>query len=90
MPSTSISASPPEICLGESVIFTGVGADAYLWPDGIIDGSPYFPTETGDLPFAVTGTDDETGCSSTASISITVYDSPLISVSASELEICEG
>lgn len=70
--STSVDTDIVEICLGDSIIFYGIGTDSYTWDMGITDGIPYTPTETGTETYTVTGTDDETGCSAMASIDVTV------------------
>ena len=89
-PEITVSASPMEICAGESVVFTGAGADAFVWEDGIVDGIAYVIDDTGDIEYTATGTDTETGCSNTASVIITVHDSPIVGATATTTEFCFG
>lgn len=78
-----------EFCEGGSVMLTSTASDAYLWdPNGettqsiVVDAS-------GDYSVTVT---DENGCEGTSNVvSVTVYDLPEVTVSASgPLEFCEG
>lgn len=78
------------ICLGESFVLYGSGADTYIWEDGIIDGEPFTPLESGDVTYIVEGFDIETGCSNTASVTITVHEAPTVSATATSTEICFG
>jgi gliding motility-associated-like protein len=61
------------ICVGESAILTASGADSYVWDNGVVQGQPFFPTETGD--YMVTGSSAE-GCSSTDQLTVTVIEIP--------------
>ena len=90
IPLVTVSASPMAICLGESIIFTGSGADTYSWDGGILDGIPYTPAATGELEFSVSGTDSETGCSSSAALTVTVNAIPEVDIIASTTELCFG
>lgn len=90
LPIVTASASPMEICLGESIVFTGAGADLYLWDGGIFDGVAFAPDEIGDITYSVTGTDAETGCENTASVTVTVHEIPIVGATASATEICLG
>ncbi|WP_070137210.1 T9SS type B sorting domain-containing protein [Crocinitomix algicola] len=78
------------ICLGESFIFSGEGADYYEWDSGIIDGEPYTPDETGVFAHFVTGYNETTGCSSSDYIYVTVQASPEVEIMDIDTEICEG
>jgi hypothetical protein len=71
LPEVTAEVSDNEICLGEEVVFTGSGAETYLWdPAVVIDGDAYAPVETGI--YTVLGTDDN-GCENTATVEVTVY-----------------
>lgn len=89
-PTVLALASPMEICAGESIVFTGSGADSYSWDGGITDGLAFIPTETGELEFTVTGTNSETGCISTSSVIVTVFENPIVTATASITELCFG
>lgn len=89
VPDVTASADLLEICLGESVILTGGGATTYTWDMGATDGIPFTPAATGTFTFTVTGT--TAGCSSTATIDVTVIDCE-IGVADFEFDnnICQG
>ncbi|MFT5823072.1 MAG: gliding motility-associated-like protein [Crocinitomix sp.] len=90
MPAVIAIASPMEICAGESIVFTGSGADIYSWDGGITDGLAFIPAETGELEFTVTGTNLETGCINTNSVIVSVYEHPTVIISATATELCLG
>jgi gliding motility-associated-like protein len=89
-PAVIALASPMEICAGESIVFTGSGADIYSWDGGITDGLAFIPTETGELEFTVTGTNLETGCVNTNSVLVSVHEHPTVIISATATELCLG
>lgn len=63
--------SPAIVCAGGSVTLNGGGATSYTWTDGVntpTDGVAFFPSASST--YTVTGT--STGCSSTATIAVTV------------------
>ena len=76
------------ICLGENTILTASGGNTYVWsPNGETSSSiTVFPTS--NTTYSVTGTDAD-GCSSSATIDITVNTVPTASISASS-SICSG
>ena len=65
-----------EICLGQTIIFTGGGADTYEWDMGVEDGDEFEPLTTGVDTYTVTGT-SEFGCVNTASVDVTVSPLPI-------------
>jgi hypothetical protein len=78
LPTVSASVDNDEICIGNSVVLTGGGADTYVWdPAAIEDGEAYEPAAEGSYTFTVIGT-DEWGCTDEASVSVTV--NPEISI----------
>ncbi|MFT5821148.1 MAG: hypothetical protein ACI8ZM_002397 [Crocinitomix sp.] len=89
LPDITIAASDSAICVGDSMILTGEGADFYSWDLAmIVDGEAFFPSE-GINTYTLTGT-DENGCINTAAIEITVYELPVINILASSSDICYG
>mgnify|MGYP005988529475 FL=1 len=54
LPTTEANADKDIICLGESVILFGTGADNYSWNNGVVDSVPFSPTET--KMYVLTGT----------------------------------
>jgi hypothetical protein len=90
LPEVTASVDEDEICIGESIVLTGGGADEYEWfPIEIEDGEDYTP-EVGEYTYTVIGTDDETGCENTAEVDVTVYDLPEVTATATDEEICLG
>lgn len=90
LPVVTASVDFDEICIGESVIFTGGGADEYDWDViGVTDGVPYEPADIGTVTYTVTGS-NFTGCESTATIDVTVHDLPPVVATVSDIEICIG
>lgn len=82
--------SHASVCSGNTVVFTGSGANTYTWTGGAVNGTPYTaPVETASttIAFTVTGTDTNQ-CSNSASISITVNTLPSIIVSSTT--VCSG
>ena len=88
-PTVIANASQTEICLGDSVTFTGSGADSYTWDNGVTDNTTFTPTATGTVTYTVTGTDTN-GCVNTATIDVTVNELPTVIANASQTEICIG
>ncbi len=90
LPDVTASVDEAEICIGESVVLTGGGADEYEWfPGDIEDGEAYTP-EIGAYTYTVIGTDDETGCENVAEVDVTVHDLPEVVATATDEEICLG
>ena len=89
LPTISASVSQSEICLGDSVIFKGNGADSYTWDNGIIDDEEFIPTTTGTFTYTVTGTNTN-GCENTAAVLLTINELPTVTASVSQSEICLG
>ncbi len=70
------------ICPGDSVVFTGTGADSLLvWDNGVVDGTPFAPTATGD--FTLTGW-DSTGCSNTSIVNVVVNTPPTATITGTD------
>lgn len=90
LPVVTATAVPSEICLGESITFTGGGADLYVWDGGVADGVPFTPTAAGAFTFTVVGTLAATGCENIETVDITVYPNPVVTATATPAEICMG
>lgn len=90
LPAVTAIVDDPDICLGESAIFTGGGADTYSWDMGVTDGVAFTPGAAGTDTYTVTGTDAITGCENTATVDLTVYDLPTVTATAAPTEICLG
>jgi len=72
------------ICAGQSVTLQAAGAYTYVWDNGVINGVPFTPTQSGT--YTVVGT-DVNGCSSSAQNIITLQ-TP--SASNQTISICSG
>lgn len=77
LPTITIQASSTEICEGEELTLTAIGATSYSWTGGVTNGVPFTPFATTN--FDVIG-EDANGCSSSASITITVNELPTTSL----------
>ncbi|MDA7804227.1 glycine-rich protein, partial [Crocinitomix sp.] len=88
-PTVIAGVSGAAICDGSSVVFSGSGADTYVWDMGVVDGTPFTPAGLGTVTYTVIGY-DETGCDGTASVDVTVNPVPSVTASVSSDEICEG
>jgi hypothetical protein len=90
LPDVTASVDDDEICIGETIVLTGGGADEYEWfPLEIEDGEDYTP-DVGEYTYTVIGTDDETGCENTAEVEVSVYDLPEVVATVTDEEICLG
>ncbi len=89
LPSTSITTSNETICNGESSILMASGADFYSWSHNLGTGLSQMVSPTSTTTYTVTGY-FANGCSSTASIQITVNPIPYIIINASNNPICFG
>ncbi len=90
VPLVTASASTTEVCLGESIVFTGAGADTYAWDGGVTNGVAYTPVAAGIATYTVTGTTAASGCSNTATVTVTVNPNPVVGASATSIEVCYG
>ena len=89
-PDVTLTVSPEEICLGETVTYTLTGdADSYVWSEpGIIDGEPYTPSDLGLFSVEVTGSTGS--CSNSSIADITVHAVPEASFLLDPLDYCIG
>jgi hypothetical protein len=87
LPEISIEASGNEICSGNSVLLTAVGAVSYMWQENILNGIAFIPDQSST--YHVIGT-DANNCSSNAEINIEVNPSPVITIILSDDSLCLG
>ena len=87
LPVVTANASDVEICIGDSVLLTGSGANTYTWDNGVIDGDSVGPTV--QTTYTVTG-EDGNGCIDTNSVTIDVNSLPNVVANASSSSICPG
>jgi gliding motility-associated-like protein len=87
LPSVTTSVLPNDsVCAGSSIALSGNGANTYTWSGGISNNAPFAITNSNT--YTVTGT-NANGCSSTASISITVHPLPII-IANGPNAVCSG
>ena len=89
LPVVSASTSTSTICNGDPAQLNASGASTYAWDNGVGAGAAQTVTPAQTTTYTVTGT-DANGCSDNSSVTVTVEDEPVISVSAASFEICEG
>jgi len=81
------------VCIGSSIPLTASGASTYYWSPSTglssTTGSPVFASPTSDITYVVVGT-DANGCTTSASISITVHPLPSSSFTADNFEACQN
>lgn len=88
LPSITITASSPSVCVGDPAVFTASGASTYTWnPTWVINGMP--TVNYGNGPFTVTAT-DANGCVNTNTVNFTEYPLPSITAASSSSAICSG
>lgn len=90
-PDLTVGIDPPApvVCRGDSVSLTATGADTYLWQPGGNTQPALTLLPQGPVSYTVTGA-DATGCTGSATVSVTVSDPPLEGVSGSPASICRG
>lgn len=76
-----------EVCDGEEVILSALGALNYAWSGGVNNGVPFTPP-VGQFIFSVTGT-DANGCTNTDQVMVTVNPNPVVNAGPDQ-EVCEG
>ena len=87
--SIAVTALPATICLGQSTVLTGAGANTYSWMPGSLSGTTINVTPATTTTYSVTGT-TSTGCSGTTSLTVSVNPIPIITASALPANICNG
>jgi hypothetical protein len=90
LPTVTASSSLVQVCAGNSITLSGLGANTYTWTGGVINNSAFVPVTT--TTYSVNGTNTLTGCTSTnnAFITVTVNARPTVSLTASNLVVCLG
>ncbi len=86
-PSVIANANPASLCIGDSTVLFGSGANTYSWSGGVTNNVYFTPTTT--TIYTVTGT-DAFGCSNTSSVNVIVNQLPNIIANANPNPVCEG
>lgn len=85
VPTMTLSASSPSICIGKTVTLTATGALTYTWGGGIANGGTVIPS--GTTSYSVSGTN---ACgTSTSAITVTATPIP-VGLSATPTLVCAG
>ena len=87
LPNVTANASATTACAGDGIIFTGSGATTYVWTGGVTDNAVFNPATTDT--YTVTGT-DVNGCTSTASVTVTVNALPVVDATVDLSSVCSG
>jgi PKD repeat protein len=90
LPSLTIQASESIICVGNSTSLTASGANTYVWDAGLGTNATISVSPTVTTTYSVTGTNSQTACSNTASVTIQVTDQLNLTIQASQNEVCAG
>lgn len=93
-PSLSVTASPAEICQGESTnlnaaVSGGSAPYTYNWDNGLGGGANHFVTPSDTITYSVTVTDDH-GCTVAGSTTVNVLDLPVPTATATPTVLCEN
>jgi hypothetical protein len=89
LPVISISASNSIICIGESALLTANGADTYSWSSNSTN-NPISVSPLTNTSYTVIGTETLSGCTNTSVQNVLVNPLPVVTASASEVEVCSG
>jgi hypothetical protein len=86
--SLTVNQSTTAVCSGQSATLTANGAVTYTWSNGLMFQSiPVTPTIT--TLYMVSGTDQD-NCSITNSITLTVFNNPVVTITANKTNVCKG
>ncbi len=77
-----------EICVGESYILTGSGADEFYWGGGIVDGAAVTPEAAGTYVHLLTGV-SPSGCIGTDAVTVVVHPTPIVNAGLNQAQ-CTG
>lgn len=87
LPAVTASVTDNTICPGDSVTFTGSGANMYSWDNSVTDNMPYAPSST--TTFHVIGTDSY-GCQNSDSVLVSVIAAPSVMIANTGAPFCSG
>lgn len=88
LPVVTSSTSASVICLNDITSLSGIGADTYVWTNGVTDAVSFSPTATAT--YSVIGTIAATGCTNSAVRTITVNPLPVVTSTVSNPVVCFG
>jgi len=87
LPLVTIVVSDSVICVGESVVLNGQGAETYIWNNSTVNNTSFTPSVSDT--YSVVGV-DANGCKKSASVNLTVNPLPIVVANVTKTEICEG
>lgn len=88
VPVISISPASASICSGASTSFTASGVTTFTWSNNIFSASN-FVSPTTSTTYSVTGKNPGS-CVANATIGVTVYNNPVLTITASSGTICSS
>jgi hypothetical protein len=86
LPTVIGNVNHTEICKGESVVFSGAGAQSYSWNNGILNGLSMLLNQTDS--YIVHGT-NANGCVNSDTVTVVVHENPIISI-GNDTTVCEN
>lgn len=86
LPTVVGNVNHTEICKGESVVFSGAGAQSYTWNNGILNGLSMLLNQTDS--YIVQGT-NANGCVNSDTVTVVVNENPVISI-GNDTTVCEN
>lgn len=89
-PEVEGTATPAQICLGESYVLTGggEGSTTFIWGGDIEDGDAITPDAAGVFAHILIGVSDE-GCGDTTTVFVEVFPNPVVDAGL-DVTVCEG
>lgn len=89
LPAIVANADPETVCFGQELTLSGSGGAYYEWSPGDIENGEPFVPGLGTMTYTVEG-EDWYGCFNTAEVTVTVIESPDVTITASDESICLG
>lgn len=92
LPNVTATASPTDICSGQTTTLSAAGADQYQWDANASSSttSDVSVNPNTTTTYSVTGTYSLTGCSNSATIQVNVTTTPTVNVASSQASVCAG
>lgn len=90
LPSLTVTATPANVCTGQTSTLTASGATSYTWSAnaGGVTASTTTVSPSSSTTYTVTG--DLAGCLDSTTITVNMGAAPVLSISASDTTICNG
>jgi gliding motility-associated-like protein len=87
-PPVQVSATPSQICIGDSTQLNASGANSWTWSPAAGNNASVIVSPTTNTSYSVTGT-DANGCTKSANVNVVVNPNPTIQMQASPPNGCE-